>query len=97
VWQCIIPTATLRPETIHASHLWANPGITYVRARVDDSIWIISKEAAEKLALQDHTVEIENEIAGQDLIDELSAIRFAVRSLSSRLILLILTSEAGSS
>ena len=67
-----IPTATLRPETIHGvTNLWANPGIIYVRALVDGSSWIISKEAAEKLALQDHTVEIEGEIAGQDLIDKI--------------------------
>ena len=67
-----IPTATLRPETIHGvTNLWANPGITYVRALVDGSHWIISKEAAEKLALQDHTVEIQDEVAGQDLIDKI--------------------------
>ncbi|MCX6684442.1 MAG: leucine--tRNA ligase [Methanoregula sp.] len=66
-----IPTATLRPETIHGvTNLWANPGVTYVRALVDGSAWIISKEAAEKIALQDHTVEIKEEIAGQDLIDK---------------------------
>ena len=65
-----IPTATLRPETIHGvTNLWANPNVTYVRALVDGSAWIISKEAAEKLALQDHTVEIKEEIAGRDLID----------------------------
>jgi len=65
-----IPTATLRPETIHGvTNLWANPVIIYVRVLVDGIPWIISREAAEKLALQDHTVEIENEIAGRDLID----------------------------
>jgi leucyl-tRNA synthetase len=65
-----IPTATLRPETIHGvTNLWANPKIIYVRALVDGIPWIISREAAEKLALQDHTVETENEIAGRDLID----------------------------
>jgi leucyl-tRNA synthetase len=67
-----IPTATLRPETIHGvTNLWANPGITYVRALVDGTPWIISKDAAEKLALQDHIVEIQNEIAGRDLIDKI--------------------------
>jgi leucyl-tRNA synthetase len=67
-----IPTATLRPETIHGvTNLWANPGITYVRALVDGIPWIISKDAADKLALQDHTVEIEHEIAGRDLIDKI--------------------------
>nr|WP_320161586.1 leucine--tRNA ligase [uncultured Methanoregula sp.] len=66
-----IPTATLRPETIHGvTNLWANPGVTYVRAIVDGKPWIVSKEAAEKLALQDHTVEIKEEIRGSDLVDK---------------------------
>ena len=66
-----IPTATLRPETIHGvTNLWANPDVTYVRALIDGKIWIISKEAAEKLALQDHAVEVKEEIAGKDLIDK---------------------------
>jgi leucyl-tRNA synthetase len=66
-----IPTATLRPETIYGvTNLWANPNVTYVRALVDGKAWIISQEAAEKIALQDHTVEIQEEIAGKDLIDK---------------------------
>jgi leucyl-tRNA synthetase len=66
-----IPTATLRPETIYGvTNLWANPHVTYVRALVDGIPWIISQEAAEKLALQDHTVEVTEKIAGQDLIDK---------------------------
>jgi leucyl-tRNA synthetase len=66
-----IPTATLRPETIYGvTNLWANPKVTYVRALVDGIPWIISNEAAEKLALQDHTVEVTEKIAGQDLVDK---------------------------
>jgi leucyl-tRNA synthetase len=66
-----IPTATLRPETIHGvTNLWANPTVVYVKALIDGKAWIVSKEAAEKLALQDHTVEIKEEIAGKDLIDK---------------------------
>ena len=66
-----IPTATLRPETIHGvTNLWANPSVTYVRALVDGKMWIVSKEAAEKLVLQDHTVEVREEIEGKDLIDK---------------------------
>ena len=65
-----IPTATLRPETIHGvTNLWVNPAVTYVRALVDGKPWIISQEAAEKLGLQDHRVEIQREIPGQELID----------------------------
>jgi len=66
-----IPCATLRPETIHGvTNLWANPGVMYVKALVDGKAWIVSREAAEKLALQDHTVEIKEEIRGSDLIDK---------------------------
>jgi leucyl-tRNA synthetase len=66
-----IPTATLRPETIHGvTNLWANPKVTYVKALVDGKAWIVSKEAADKLALQDHTVEIKEEIPGPSLIDK---------------------------
>jgi len=66
-----IPCATLRPETIHGvTNLWANPTVTYVKALVDGKAWIVSKEAAEKLALQDHTVEIKEEIKGSDLVDK---------------------------
>ncbi|WML67694.1 MAG: Leucine--tRNA ligase [Methanoregula sp. SKADARSKE-2] len=66
-----IPTATLRPETIHGvTNLWANPCVTYVKALVDGKAWIVSRDAAEKLSLQDHTVEIREEIKGSDLIDK---------------------------
>ncbi|OPY37614.1 MAG: Leucine--tRNA ligase [Methanoregula sp. PtaU1.Bin051] len=66
-----IPTATLRPETIHGvTNLWVNPNVTYVRALVDGKAWIVSREAAEKIQLQDHTVSIEREIPGGNLIDE---------------------------
>ena len=66
-----IPCATLRPETIHGvTNLWANPTVTYVKILLDGKPWIVSKEAAEKLALQDHTVEITGEIKGSDLVDK---------------------------
>jgi len=67
----VIPTATLRPETIYGvTNLWVNPDVTYVRALVDGRPWVISREAAEKLLLQDHTVTIEREIPGRTLIDK---------------------------
>ncbi len=67
-----IPCATLRPETIHGvTNLWANPTVTYVKALVDGKAWIVSKEAADKLALQDHTVEIREEIKGSELVDKM--------------------------
>lgn len=66
-----IPTATLRPETIYGvTNLWVNPDVTYVRVLVDGKSWIVSREAAEKLALQDHTVDVIEEIQGSSLVDE---------------------------
>jgi leucyl-tRNA synthetase len=66
-----IPTATLRPETIYGvTNIWINPDITYVRALVDGTPWIVSRQAAQKLALQDHTVEIETDLPGRTLIDQ---------------------------
>jgi leucyl-tRNA synthetase len=66
----LIPTATLRPETIYGvTNLWINPGVLYVRARVDGNEWILSRQASEKLALQDHRIEIIGEMDGKTLID----------------------------
>lgn len=67
-----IPTATLRPETIYGvTNLWVNPSVTYVRALVDGNPWIVSREAANKLSLQDHTVTISEDIPGTSLCDEI--------------------------
>jgi leucyl-tRNA synthetase len=67
----LIPTATLRPETIYGvTNLWVNPAVTYVRAQVDGQEWIVSREAAEKLALQDHTVGITGEVPGRILVGQ---------------------------
>jgi leucyl-tRNA synthetase len=66
-----IPTATLRPETIYGvTNLWVNPEVTYVRILLDGAPWIVSREGAEKLSFQDHTVEITGEIPGTALIDQ---------------------------
>ncbi|HJJ90737.1 MAG TPA: leucine--tRNA ligase [Methanocorpusculum sp.] len=67
----IIPTATLRPETIFGvTNLWVNPGITYLKAEVDGKKWIISQEAAVKLRMQKHTVTEIGTISGVDLVDQ---------------------------
>jgi leucyl-tRNA synthetase len=68
----VIPTATLRPETIYGvTNLWVNPEVTYIKALVDGKPWVISREAAEKLMLQDHSVTVEQEIPGATLIDKM--------------------------
>ena len=66
-----IPTATLRPETIYGvTNLWVNPSVPYVKALVDGTPWIISRQAADKLSLQDHTVQVVDEIPGSSLVDQ---------------------------
>lgn len=61
--------ATLRPETLYGqTNLWIHPDIDYVKARVDDEIWIISKECVEKLSYQDKKVEEIQTIKGRDLL-----------------------------
>ncbi len=66
-----VPCATLRPETIYGvTNLWVNPVTTYVRAMIDGEEWIVSPEAAGKLALQDHDVLVTEKIPGTALIDQ---------------------------
>ncbi len=61
--------ATLRPETIYGvTNVWVHPKATYVEAKVDDEIWIISKRSAEKLKMQDRKVEIIREFPGSELV-----------------------------
>jgi leucyl-tRNA synthetase len=67
----IVPMATLRPETVRGvTNAYINPESTYVEATVDDETWIVSVEAAEKIELQDHDVEIVREFQGSDLVGE---------------------------
>ena len=62
-------SATLRIETIlGTTNLWVNPNITYVHAKVNNEMWIISKEAANKLAEQQRNVEVTGTISGKELI-----------------------------
>ncbi|MEM5882947.1 MAG: leucine--tRNA ligase [Candidatus Aenigmatarchaeota archaeon] len=65
----ILPCGTLRPETIFGvTNIWVNPSIEYVKARVDSEVWIISKEASEKLKDQLKKVEVLGKIKGEELI-----------------------------
>ena len=71
----IIPTATLRPETIYGvTNLWVNPNIEYVKIclKDKDERWIVSKEAAKKLEFIDHKVTIESYVLGKELVGTLA-------------------------
>jgi len=66
-----VPMATLRPETVRGvTNAYINPESTYVEATVDGEQWLVSVEAAEKLELQDHDVEVHREFAGEEFVGE---------------------------
>jgi len=65
----ILPTATLRPETVFGvTNIWLNPKAKYVKAIVDGEKWIVSQECAEKLTYQNHKVAILEGFEGKELI-----------------------------
>ncbi len=67
----ILPAATLRPETIFGiTNMWVNPDVEYVKAEINnDEIWILSKEALEKIKHQfDNVKQLPDKIKGSKLI-----------------------------
>jgi len=65
----IIPTATLRPETLFGvTNLWVNPETTYKKVTVDGEKWIVSAECARKLEFLDKKISYDGEIPGSDLV-----------------------------
>ena len=71
----IIPTATLRPETIYGvTNLWVNPNIEYVKIclKDKDERWIVSKEAVKKLEFLNHKVTVESYVLGKELVGRLA-------------------------
>jgi leucyl-tRNA synthetase len=66
----ILPAATLRPETIFGvTNMWINPNVTYLKAKIKDEIWIISKEALDKLVHQIEDVKpLQDTISGKELL-----------------------------
>jgi len=65
----ILPAATLRPETVFGvTNMWLNPEVEYVKAKVNDEQWIISREAAEKLQYLNRKVSVLETFKGKELI-----------------------------
>lgn len=76
----VIPTATLRPETVFGvTNLWVNPDVTYKKITVlpDGQKWIVSAECAYKLEFLGKSVTYDGEIAGSDLVMRIVTIPFA--------------------
>ncbi len=71
----IIPTATLRPETIFGvTNLWVNPEIVYKKITVDGAKWIVSAECAHKLEYLDKKITYDGEIKGSELVGKSATI-----------------------
>lgn len=65
----ILPTATLRPETIFGvTNLWINPNLEYVEIKIGEESWIVTPIAASKLTFLNHNVEIVGRLRGAELV-----------------------------
>jgi len=80
---CVLPAATLRPETIFGvTNMWVNPDVEYVKAKIDDETWILSREAVDKLSYQIEKVELLNEkIPGSVLVGKTCTIPMVEREV----------------
>ena len=65
----VLPTATLRPETIFGvTNIWVNPDSEYAKVKVKDEVWIVSLEAVEKLRLMKDNIKLIEKFKGENLI-----------------------------
>jgi len=49
----VLVAGTLRPETVFGqTNLWINPDVEYVKVKIEDETWVVSREAYEKLSYQ---------------------------------------------
>ncbi len=69
IGECFIVAATLRPETMYGqTNMWVNPDVEYVKAKVGNDYWIISRECADKLGYQGKKAEVVGKVKGKDLV-----------------------------
>ncbi len=65
----IIPTATLRPETIFGvTNIWINPEFMYEIVQVDNETWIVTNECARKLEFHNKIITRLDKILGKELV-----------------------------
>jgi leucyl-tRNA synthetase len=65
----IIPTATLRPETIFGvTNIWINPEFIYEIIQVDNETWIVTSECSRKLEFHNKTITRLDKILGKELV-----------------------------
>jgi len=66
----VIPTSTLRPETVFGvTNIWVKPDEKYFKVKVDDEEWIISEKAIDKLKHLDKKIKILGEVLGEELVN----------------------------
>jgi len=65
----ILVAATLRPETVYGqTNFWVNPDVEYVKVKKGNEIWVISRQAYEKMKYQKDGLELVGTIRGKELI-----------------------------
>ncbi len=68
---CLI-AATLRPETIFGvTNIWINPAASYVKLKVGNETWMVSKEAAEKMGYQKDEIAVSDETKGSVFVGKI--------------------------
>jgi len=61
--------ATFRPETVYGvTNIWLNPKEEYIKAKVDNEKWIISKKSYKNLSEQKKSIEIIGEVNPEALV-----------------------------
>lgn len=65
----VLVAATLRPETVYGqTNFWVNPDVEYVKVKKGDEIWVISRQAYEKMKYQKDGLELVGTVQGKELI-----------------------------
>lgn len=65
----VLVAATLRPETVYGqTNFWVNPDVEYVKVKKGDEIWVISRQAYEKMKDQKDGLELVGTVQGKELI-----------------------------
>jgi len=79
----VLPAATLRPETIFGvTNMWVNPNVEYEKVKINNEIWICSKECINKISYQiDNVKLLKEKISGRNLIGKSCKIPIVEREI----------------
>lgn len=74
--------ATLRPETVFGqTNVWVDAEGEYVKAQVNEEVWIMSRQCAEKLKEQEKKCAILSSIKGSELLGKMIVEQFTKKEL----------------